>query len=60
MEMVCSLSLPMVLIIKNEDTNPEAKDSGIDTDYSSDIESITSSAYTHRFGKRRFKISAVL
>jgi len=29
-------------------------DSGIDTTYSSDMESITSSAYEHRYGRRRY------
>jgi hypothetical protein len=45
---------------KNEDTNLEPKDSGIDTDYSSDMESVTSGTYAHRYGKRRFEVSALL
>lgn len=35
--------------------NPEAKDSGVDTDYSSDMESVTSSAYSESEG---FKLLA--
>ena len=40
-------------IIKNVDTDPGMQDSGISTDYTTDKESIASSTYASRHGKRR-------
>jgi hypothetical protein len=47
----------LMLISKDVDTDTSMRDSGIDTDYTSDMESITSSTYAHTYGKRRSECS---
>jgi hypothetical protein len=61
MDIVLTFSPPpsMVLIIKDVDGDSTAPDSGIDTDFTSDMESITSSNYAHTYGKRRSECPSV-
>jgi hypothetical protein len=42
------------------DSDTSMRDSGFDTDYTSDMESITSSTYAHTYGKRRSECSSLI